>query len=96
MLPLASERAWREHVGRAKWMKKQFIAWMSGLLFLLTLCGVHSVYRLTTFLWMATAEPAYQSLWLARIYLWCSISLSIGFAWIAPLILVVRHGRQVG
>ena len=76
-------------------MKRHFIAWMSGLLFLLTLCGVHSVYRLTSFVCMATAEPGYQSLWLARIYLWCSISLSIGFAWIALLILVVRHGRRV-
>jgi hypothetical protein len=75
-------------------MKRHFIAWMSGLLFLLTLCGVQSVYRLTSFLCMAQAEPAYQNLWLNRIYLWCAISLSLGFAWIALLILVVRQGRQ--
>jgi hypothetical protein len=74
-------------------MKKHYIAWVSGLLFLLTLCGVHSVYRMTTFLCMARAEPAYQHLWLARIYLWCGISLSLGFVWTALLILVVRRGR---
>ena len=75
-------------------MKRHFIAWMSGLLFLLTLGGVQSVYRLTNFLCMARAEPAYEGLWVARIYLWCAISLSLGFAWIALLILVVWHGRQ--
>ncbi len=75
-------------------MKRHLIAWMSSLLFLLALCGVHSVYRLTNFLCMAQAEPAYQHLWLARIYLWCAISLLLGFAWITLLILVVRRGRM--
>jgi hypothetical protein len=75
-------------------MKTHFIAWMSSLLFLLALCGVHSVYRLTSFLCMARAEPAYQSVWAGRIYLWCAISLFVGFAWIALLALVVRQGRQ--
>jgi hypothetical protein len=74
-------------------MKRHFIAWMSGLLFLLPLCAVHSIYRLTNFLCMARAEPAYQHLWLARIYVWCGISLSLGFVWIALLIIVVRRGR---
>jgi hypothetical protein len=74
-------------------MKKHSIAWMSGLLLLLALSGVHSVYHLTNFLCMARAEPAYQHLWLARIYLWCAVSLSIGFIWIALLVLVVRRGR---
>ncbi len=75
-------------------MKRHSIAWMSGLLFLLTLCGVQSVFHLTSFLCMARAEPAYQSLWLARIYLWCGVSLSIGFTWTALLILLVRQGRR--
>jgi len=75
-------------------MKKHSIAWISGLIFLLALCGVHSVYHLTNFLCMARAEPAHQNLWLARIYLWCAVSLSIGFTWIALLILLVRQGRQ--
>jgi hypothetical protein len=75
-------------------MKRLSIAWMCGLLFLLALCGVHSVYRLTNFLCMARAEPAFQSLWLARIYLWCAVSLSIGFGWIAALLFIVRRGRQ--
>ena len=66
---------------------------MGGLLFLFMLCGVQSVYRLTSFLCMARAEPAYQHLWLARIYLWCAISLFLGFAWIFVLILLVRRGR---
>jgi len=74
-------------------MKRHFIAWMSSLLFLLALCGVHSVYRLTSFLCMARAEPAYQIVWADQIYLWCAISLSLGFAWIAILMLVVRRGR---
>ena len=75
-------------------MKRHFIAWMSGLLFLLTLSGIQSVYQLTSFLWMARAEPAYQKLWLGQIYFWCTISLSLGFAWAALMILVVRRGRQ--
>ena len=74
-------------------MKRHSIAWMSGLLFLLALCGVHSVYHLTNFLCMARAEPAHEDLWLARIYLWCAVSLSIGLTWIALLIAVVRRGR---
>jgi len=77
-------------------MKRHSIACMSGLLLLLALCGVHSVYHLTNFLCMARAEPAYQSLWLARIYLWCAVSLSIGLIWIALLILIVRRGRLSG
>jgi hypothetical protein len=74
-------------------MKRHFIEWMTGLLILLALCGVHSVYRLTNFLCMARAEPAYQHLWIVRIYVWCGISLLLGFVWIALLILVVRRGR---
>lgn len=74
-------------------MKRHFIAWMSGLLFLFALFGIQSVYRLTNFLCMARAEPAYQRLWLARIYIWCGISLFLGFVWITLLILVVRRGR---
>jgi hypothetical protein len=75
-------------------MKRHFIAWMSSLLFLIALCSVHSVYRLTSFLCMARTQPAYQSLWLDRIYLWCGISLSLGCAWIALLVLVVRQTRE--
>jgi hypothetical protein len=45
-------------------MKKHFIAWVSSLLFLLVLGGVQSVYRLTSLLCMARAEPAYQYVWL--------------------------------
>ncbi|AXC11057.1 hypothetical protein ACPOL_1715 [Acidisarcina polymorpha] len=75
-------------------MKRHFIAWMSGLLFLLALCGVHSVYRLTNLLCMARAEPAYEHLWLARIYFWCLLSLSLGIGWIAILVLVVRQSRE--
>ena len=68
---------------------------MSGLLILLAFCGLHSVYHLTGFLCMARAEPAYRYLWLNRIYLWCGISLALGFAWIALLILIVRGGSEV-
>ena len=74
-------------------MKKHSIAWISALLFLLALCGVHSVYHLTNFLCMARAEPAYQQLWLNRIFLWFGVSMALGVIWVALLILIVRHGR---
>ena len=76
-------------------MKKHSMAWMIGLFLLLALGGLQSVYRLTGFLCMARAEPAYRYLWLNRIYLWCGISLALGFAWIALLILIVRGGSEV-
>jgi len=79
---------------RAKRMKKHFIAWVSSLLFLLVLGGVQSVYRLTSLLCMARAEPAYQYVWLPRIYIWCAISLSLGLAWVALLLLLVRQERK--
>jgi uncharacterized membrane protein len=74
-------------------MKRHSIAWMTGLLFLLALCGVHSVYHLTNFLCLARAEPAYRQLWLNRIYLWCGVSMTLGVIWVALLILIVRRGR---
>jgi len=69
-------------------MNRCSIAWMGPLLLLLTLVGVHSVYWLTRFLWLASAEPRHQGLWMMRIYIWMAISLFIGVFWILLLVLV--------
>ena len=69
-------------------------AWVSIVLVLLVLGGLESVYRLTMFLWMAKAEPAYAYLWLVRIWLWIGISLSLGVFWIVLLLMLVRDGYQ--
>jgi hypothetical protein len=74
-------------------MKSNFITWLGLGLILLTLGGVHSVYWLTRFLWMATAEPAHKSLWATHIYAWASVSLLVGLSWITLLVLLVREER---
>jgi len=72
-------------------MKRHFITWLS---ILLTLGGVHSVYWLTRFLWMATAEPAHRSVWIAQICTGLAISIFIGVSWISLLMLVIwREGQ---
>jgi hypothetical protein len=75
--------------------RRQFDAWASVLLVLLTLGGVESVYRLSSFLWMASAEPAHIKVWLTRIYVWLALSLFIGATWIGLLIMVVRDRRRL-
>jgi hypothetical protein len=75
-------------------MKRNFIPWLSALLILLTLGGVHSVYWLTRFLWMATAEPQHKSLWSGQISGWLTVSLVIGVSWITLFLTIVHHGRQ--
>ena len=69
-------------------------AWASILLVLLALGGLESVYRLTIFVWLAEAQPAYSYEWLSRIWIWLAISLFLGVSWIALLAMLVRHGRQ--
>jgi len=68
-------------------------AWVSILLVLVALGGLESVYRLTIFLWLAKAQPAYAYVWLVRIWIWLAISLFLGVSWIASLAMLVRHGR---
>jgi hypothetical protein len=69
-------------------------AWGTILLVLLPLGGLESVYRLTNFLCMAKAEPAFAHLWMARIWMWLLVSLLLGISWIVLLLMLVRHGRQ--
>jgi len=75
-------------------MKRHLIAWMSLVFLLLTLGGVHSVYWLTRFLWMAAAEPAHKRLWTAQIHTWLAICLLLGISWIFLLMLLVREERS--
>jgi hypothetical protein len=90
---LLSARA-REYESIGKKMKCRFITWLSLLLILLTLGGIHSVYRLTRFLWMASSEPAHKGLWMAQIYAWSAASLFLGMCWIFLLMLLVREERS--
>ncbi len=76
-------------------IRKHFDEWASVLLLLVVFCGLESVYRLSSFLWMATAEPAHRQVWLARIYLWVAISLFLGVSWVVLLIALVAHGRRL-
>jgi hypothetical protein len=95
-VPLDTRKTQADHEGvDGPAIRKHFDEWASVLLVLLALCGLESVYRLSSFLWMATAEPAYKHVWLDRIYLWIAISLSLGISWIALLIALVAHGRRL-
>jgi uncharacterized membrane protein YidH (DUF202 family) len=75
-------------------MRRHSDALGSILLVLLALCGLQSVYRLTNFLSLAGAQPAYAHLWLARIWLWVAVSLVLAVLWVALFLMIVRHGRQ--
>lgn len=68
--------------------------WGGLLLVLLPIAGVESVFRLTTFLCMARAEPAYAHLWLGSVWLWFAVCVIGGAVWISLLIMLVRHARQ--
>jgi hypothetical protein len=72
---------------------RHFIPWLGILLILTTLGGIHSVYWLSRFLWMASAEPAHKSLWTAQVHIWLAASLFLGACWIFLLMLLVREER---
>ena len=74
--------------------RKHSDAWASILLLLLAFCGLNSIYRLTVFLWMARAQPAYTHVWLMQIWVWLAVSLLLGVSWIALFLMLVRHGHQ--
>lgn len=75
-------------------MKRHFIPWLGFLLIVLTLGGIHTVYWLTRFLWMAAAQPAHKSLWTSQIYTWSAVSLLLGAGWIFLLMLLIREERS--
>jgi hypothetical protein len=88
--------AWtQEYESVAKTMKRQLIPWLGFLLILVTLGGIHSVYCLTRFLWMASAEPTHRSVWTAQIDTWLAASLLLGVGWIILLMLLVREERAI-
>jgi hypothetical protein len=72
-------------------MKRHFITGLGLLLLLLPLGCIHSVYRLTRFLWLASAEPAHKSVWIAQIYTWSAASLLLAASWIFLLMLLIRE-----
>lgn len=75
-------------------MKRNIITGLGFLLILLPLGCIHSVYRLTRLLWIASAEPAHKSLWIAQIYTWSATSLLLGASWILLLMLLIREERS--
>ena len=75
-------------------MIKKKTLWAKIILAVLTLCGIWSVYWALFAVWMTAIPHRDPRVWVPRAYALITVSVLIGFCWIALLVWLILQWRK--